>query len=145
MLQMFGFSIYLYLNIGNMKNILTSFHLDGLGVAASVLCLIHCLLLPLILAFAGVGLSSHFDHQFEFYFMCIAAGLAVPALLHGYFSHHRNFLPLVVGAVGLSLLIVPYFLHWHDHGITSAGCFLLVGAHSLNWYLSKYRTQLARS
>ena len=124
-----------------MKNKFFGFHLDSLGVIASTICLIHCLLLPIAVTLVGIGLPHHIDHQFEVIFMVFAAILAIPALTHGYLSHHRNWYPIIIGTVGLLLLIVPTVMHYHWHGATISGCFLLVGSHYLNWKLGKKQEQ----
>ena len=131
--------------IQRMKNKFFGFHLDSLGAIASTICLIHCLILPVVVTLVGVGLPHHVDHQFEVIFMCFAVILAIPALTHGFISHHRNWLPILIGGTGLLLLTIPILLHIHWHGATISGCFLLLGAHYLNWRLGKKVAVLAKS
>ncbi len=92
--------------------------LDGLGVLASTLCLVHCLALPLLagaLPFVLQGSSDahhhHHHHGHEHaagislhivLFLAIAP-IALIALGRGYLHHRRGAIPLL-GACGLALL-----------------------------------------
>lgn len=77
---------------------------DYLGMGLSVLCLIHCLAIPVLIGFLPVLAASVFDHE-NFHLLMIAFVLPVAglALLPGYFRTRRQ-AALRYGIIGLVLL-----------------------------------------
>ncbi|WP_156442860.1 MerC domain-containing protein, partial [Sphingomonas sp. CCH9-H8] len=77
---------------------------DGLAVGASVLCLIHCLALPIVIA-ALPALAARLDLGEGFHLGVLAFALPVSAVALGEgWRRHRGLTPLFVGAAGLVLL-----------------------------------------
>jgi len=116
---------------------------DGFAVCASVTCMIHCLILPLVLA-ALPALAARFDPGESFHVIVLA--LAVPtsafALVGGWRRHHAS-IPLIVGAFGLALMITGIAFATREAietGVTVAGSLLLASAHIVNW---RIRTRLS--
>ncbi|HEV7290240.1 MerC domain-containing protein [Sphingomonas sp.] len=109
---------------------------DGLAVGASVLCLIHCLALPILIA-ALPALAARLDLGEGFHLAVLAFALPVSAVALGEgWRRHRGLTPLFVGAVGLVLLAAGLaFEEWVavETGVTVAGSLLLAGAHVANW------------
>ena len=109
---------------------------DGLAVGASVLCLIHCLALPILIA-ALPALAARLDLGEGFHLAVLAFALPVSAVALGEgWRRHRGLTPLFVGAAGLVLLAAGLaFEDWVavETGVTVAGSLLLAGAHVANW------------
>lgn len=112
------------------------------AIGASMLCLIHCIGLPLLLA-ALPALSTLIALPESFHIW--ALGLALPtsgaALLLGH-RGHRARLPLAIGGVGLALLAVGALLLLDGPAevpATIAGSMCLVFAHLSNWRLRHHR------
>lgn len=109
---------------------------DGLAVGASVLCLIHCLALPIVIA-ALPALAARLDLGERFHLGVLAFALPVSAVALGEgWRRHRGLTPLFVGAAGLVLLAAGLaFEDWVavETGVTVAGSLLLAGAHVANW------------
>lgn len=109
---------------------------DGLAVGASVLCLIHCLALPIVIA-ALPALAARLDLGEGFHLGVLAFALPVSAVALGEgWRRHRGLTPLFVGAAGLVLLAAGLaFEEWVavETGVTVAGSLLLAGAHIANW------------
>ncbi|WP_066681603.1 MerC domain-containing protein [Sphingomonas sp. CCH9-E2] len=109
---------------------------DGLAVGASVLCLIHCLALPIVIA-ALPALAARLDLGEGFHLGVLAFALPVSAVALGEgWRRHRGLTPLFVGAAGLVLLAAGLaFEEWVavETGVTVAGSLLLAGAHVANW------------
>lgn len=79
---------------------------DRVGATASLLCAVHCMLLPFVLALLPViGLGFLADHRFERGFVLFAASLAAIVLVTGFRRHHQQ-LPLLLVLPGLVLLVV---------------------------------------
>ncbi|MCM8528634.1 MAG: MerC domain-containing protein [Lentisphaeraceae bacterium] len=83
-----------------MKKILD---IDCLGMCASVLCLIHCLCLPWLVAIAGVYFGSFFESpNFHNIMLVVAILIGLPVFILS-FKRYRSKLILFTGIVGLSL------------------------------------------
>lgn len=95
------------------KNALTKTALikfgDIAGMTASVLCLLHCLAMPLvILAFPMLGLA----HAHDTFHDTLIAAITLPvllALVPGYLRH-RDKTTLLIGCAGLALFLAAVFI-----------------------------------
>jgi MerC mercury resistance protein len=109
---------------------------DGFGVGASVLCLVHCLALPLLIA-ALPAIAERLDlgEGFHLGVLLFAIPTSTFALIEGW-RRHRGVAPLFVGGAGLALMAAGLaFESWvaMETGVTVAGSLLLAGAHVSNW------------
>ncbi|MBD8488242.1 MerC domain-containing protein [Echinicola sp. CAU 1574] len=83
-----------------MKNSFVGIHLDFIGFSASVACAIHCVALPfLISVLPFIGLGFLMNHWIEYSVILLSFFLAVFALSHGFWNHHRN--SLAIGHCGI--------------------------------------------
>ncbi len=109
--------------------------LDKAGVVVSTACLLHCLLLPLVIAavpsFAHLGEGKELLHM-------IFASLSVPfvafAMARG-FRQHRSHVPLMIAFPGVALLWLSLLVHdphWLESIITSVGAVMLGAGHLIN-------------
>lgn len=110
---------------------------DYAGMAASALCLVHCLAMPLLLAafpLLGLGGDHHALHD------ALLLGVSVPvllALVPGYLKH-RDPVAVSLGVAGLLSFLVAVFLLGPRVGemAETAGAVLssvlLLGAHVRN-------------
>ena len=119
--------------------------LDGAAVALSALCLVHCLVLPLVVV--GVPFLAQFaETHLHYQILVIVIPLSVFALGIGY-RRHRNPRILAGGALGMLLLIIGATVaHTHlglaaDRLFTITGSLVLATAHFFN----SYRKKLANS
>lgn len=107
---------------------------DWVGIVATALCALHCLMLPLllpILALGGLGVIA--DPVFEHAVLAATALLAAVVLWHGYRRHHGRALPLVLAAIGVLLYAVRMqFGTAVEPLVLSLGAGCVVGAHLLN-------------
>lgn len=82
---------------------------DYAGMAASALCLVHCLAMPLLIAafpLLGLGAEHHALHD------ALLLGVTVPvllALVPGYVKH-RDPVALSLGVAGLAAFLVAVFV-----------------------------------
>lgn len=82
---------------------------DYAGMAASALCLVHCLAMPLLLAafpLLGLGAEHHAFHD------ALLLGVTVPvllALVPGYIKH-RDPAALTLGLAGLAAFLLAVFV-----------------------------------
>ncbi|GAA0740053.1 MerC domain-containing protein [Sphingomonas sp. ABOLD] len=110
--------------------------LDGLGICASALCLLHCLVLPLLLA-ALPALAARLGPHDSLHWLVLAIALPTGAIaLGGGWRRHRAAAPLILGVIGLASLAAGVALPMRElfeTGLTVAGSLLLAGAHLANW------------
>ena len=79
------------------------FDSDLLGITASVICLIHCLAMPWIIAISGAWLGSYFTSPwFHHVMLGVALLIGIPIFLQS-FLKYRSYLILFTGVAGLSL------------------------------------------
>lgn len=115
--------------------------LDGAAVLLSALCLVHCLLLPFIVA--GLPLLAQFSGgHLHAQMLVVVVPLSVVALGLG-FRGHQNRRIIAIGATGLLLLIVgatlahEYLGIFSDRLLTTAGALVLAMAHYHNTVLAR--------
>ena len=76
---------------------------DLLGTAASILCLIHCLLMPWLLMISGAWLSQYVTHPYFHHIMLVAAiAIGLPIFIKSYVKYNSKTI-LFLGCMGLSI------------------------------------------
>lgn len=114
---------------------------DFLGVCLSGLCILHCLLTPLLLAFGGVGaigvwLDSAWVHYLLLAPICLVLVWSLPLA----WIKHRNLSPLLLGSSGFSVLLLSLFVPQTlestlESTLAIAGGLVLIAAHLCNRHL----------
>lgn len=116
-------------------NLFSKWSLDTLGIGASLVCAIHCVLLPLIItALPLLGLEVLENENLEYALLVLSFLVGCAALWRGYLKHHRRALPLLLFAVGYAGLLAGHFLMpegWEPF-VIAAGAGLIVWAHLQN-------------
>jgi len=111
---------------------------DVLGITASVLCAIHCAVLPLALASLPIlGINIIHNAYFEYGMIFLAFLIGSQALLHGFRRHHRRLLPLLLFTGGMLLLVAKQIWHTYELRFLPFAVVLIVGAHIVNYWLSR--------
>jgi uncharacterized membrane protein YfcA len=111
---------------------------DRLGIWASTLCIVHCIVTPVVLSLSVV--SAHFlpsEERTHRTLALLIAVLGVLALTRGYRRHRRVRVVLFMG-IGLAFIFAGAY--WGDrlpsHGmeviITFVGSCFMIAAHRLN-------------
>ena len=108
--------------------------LDRIGITATSLCALHCILLPVILpALPLLGVGFLADHAWEHVFLIVTAILGSIAMFSGFKRYHRKLYPFY-------LLMLGVVVYWQKHDFSEAvqpyiiilGALLIVTAHFLN-------------
>jgi hypothetical protein len=111
---------------------------DRLGVWASALCVVHCVLTPVLLSSSVV--LAHFlpgEESVHRSFAVLVAVFGAIALLAGFRKHGRRRILILMGA-GLSCIAATAWLgdrlpsHTYEVAITMLGSVLMITAHRLN-------------
>ena len=114
---------------------------DRAAICFSSLCILHCLLLPVLLVAYPIGilvtLSDEMVHQIM---VSLALPLSLVSLYVGYGHHKRNQL-IVFGGIGLVVLMLPLVVPHElisesgETWLTVAGASILCMAHVVNFRL----------
>jgi hypothetical protein len=123
---------------------------DKLAIGFSMVCVVHCLVLPilLILLLLFSGLFALDDEMFHQWMLYAVLPISIAALIMGYL-HHRSFKVFVVGSIGLVLIILSTTLGHDVLGdtgevvISILGSMIIAYGHFRNYQLSsaKHETQ----
>jgi hypothetical protein len=112
--------------------------LDRLGATGSLLCAVHCAVLPVVLALVpSLGIAAWFGENFEQAFAVFATGLGLMTMVWGY-RRHRDVRALSLLLPGLAILWFGVLFEPLDawpfaHGLVMATGGALVGfAHIAN-------------
>jgi hypothetical protein len=114
---------------------------DRVGAIASMLCAVHCALLPFVLTLLPlIGLEFLAGHTFERVFVACAALLACASLLTAY-RRHRHPHALFLMAPGIVLLLGGIVVDLDLHILVHTACVvtggvLVASAHVVNLVLA---------
>lgn len=114
---------------------------DRVGATASLLCAVHCALLPFVLALLPlIGLEFLAGHLFERIFVACAAVLASASIITAYRRHRRpHALFLMVPGIALLLFGIAFNLDVHvviHTACVVTGGVLVASAHVTNLVLA---------
>lgn len=121
-----------------MKQFITT-NLDRLGIFTSILCAIHCSVLPIVLAM-GVfsGISWMDSHATEGIFLAFSVFFIFSSLYPSYKKKHQNRAPLMLAGIGFSLFGIGMFLPHSAHIVSSTlGGICVAISHFINLKLIK--------
>ena len=114
---------------------------DRAAICFSSLCILHCLLLPVLLVAYPIGiLVTLSDEMFHQIMVSVALPLSLVSLYVGYGHHKRNQL-IVFGSVGLGMLMLPLVVphelisETKETWLTVAGALIVCLAHVVNFRL----------
>ncbi len=114
---------------------------DRVGALGSVLCAVHCALLPIVIAaLPALGLGGFALVDIDQAFTVFATLLGVAVLSYGY-RRHRAFRAWMVLIPGLALIWIGSFTPLHNHSmghvvVMVAGGLAVAAAHLINLRLS---------
>ena len=116
--------------------------LDKAAVALSGLCLLHCLLLPFIIAvlpLLGQFNEAHFHAQM----LLVVLPVSLFAFVQG-FRRHGNHAIIAWGTTGIAILVFGATVAHASYGaladtlMTIAGCIVLATSHYMNNRLTRH-------
>ncbi|MFT3682062.1 MAG: MerC domain-containing protein [Ferruginibacter sp.] len=112
------------------------FNWDLVGIGTSLLCAVHCALLPLLMTSLPLfGVNIIHNMAFEWTMIAIAFVVGNYALVHGYIKHHRSPVPIMIFAAGFILLLFKQFFHEIENWLLIPAVILIVSAHFYNYRL----------
>jgi hypothetical protein len=123
---------------------------DKLAIGFSMVCVVHCLVLPILIILLPPfsGLFALDDEMFHQWMLYAVLPISIAALMMGYL-HHRSYKVFVVVSIGLTLIILSTTLG-HDVlgetgevGLSVLGSMIIAFGHFRHYQLSsdRYETQ----
>ena len=106
---------------------------DALGISASVICAIHCALLPLLLTslpLFGVNIIHHLG--FELGMIALALLIGSYSMYHGYTKHHHRLVPWVLFLLGGAFLVLKQVFPVYQLLLFVPAVVLIIYSHLLN-------------
>ena len=104
-----GLGVHPHSHAGHEHSVVKPGTLDLLGIGASVLCMVHCLAMPLVIgilpALGLTFLEGHGAHQLLAFFV---VGFALAAVLPAYLKHRKTVVLLSM-IVGIGLVLAATF------------------------------------
>lgn len=110
-------------------------NLDGLGIAASLLCAIHCAILPLLFtSLPLLGLDIIQNKNFEYGMIALAFVIGSYALFHGFRKHHHKLVPFLLFGAGFFFLVLKEVLTEHLVWMVIPALVFIAAAHYFNFF-----------
>jgi hypothetical protein len=110
--------------------------LDVAGGVAAVVCAFHCLLTPIIVAFAGLGIAAAvISERLERGFVVTSLVVGLASLGPAFLRIHRDPVPIALFMLGIGALLLTRGLHLPtavERCIVPASALLIVAAHARN-------------
>jgi len=119
-----------------MKNFF-SIHIDSLGFSASVLCAIHCALMPFLLTFSALGSLKFLENpKIEIFIIILSLALALLSLLPACLKGHRKLSAIYIAMIGFILIGIGR-AEIYESVITPVGACFVGFSHFQNWRLHR--------
>ena len=107
---------------------------DTLGIATSLVCAIHCAILPLLLTSLPLfGINIIHNNFFEAGMIALAFLIGSIALFHGYRRHHHRLLPLLIFSTGFILLVSKEIFVTYETALLIPAVLFILTAHFFNY------------
>ncbi|WP_160712357.1 MerC domain-containing protein [Chitinophaga solisilvae] len=124
------------------ENISRRMNLDTLGISASLLCAVHCAVLPLLLgALPLLGFELAENEMLEYGLLLLSFLIGCISLGRGYIRHHRRLMPLLLFAAGFALLLAGHFIPQAalaEYYLICFGAAGIIAAHLINLRQSRH-------
>jgi tetrahydromethanopterin S-methyltransferase subunit C len=109
---------------------------DALGIGTSVLCAIHCALLPVLVSSLPVfGINIIHNLVFEWGMIALAFVVGSYSLFHGFIKHHRSLRPVLIFSVGFIFLILKQFFTQFEIPLLFVAVACIISGHYYNYVL----------
>jgi|SRR6185437_1391053 len=110
--------------------------LDNIGMTASILCAVHCAIVPLLItSLPLLGLGFLANPFIEWSMIIFALCIGVYAIGLSYFRIHRKRLPMALLITGFLIIIAGHLFitSWKEAIIVPIGGLLIATAHFFNF------------
>lgn len=112
--------------------------LDLAGSFIAIACAIHCIAIPLLISFGGVGLLNIVGHgTVEIFFLLATILFAGSSIFIGFRQKRVSVAPIVLFLLGFLALCISIIFHLHL--LSALGGIFIALAHIVNWKFTKKR------
>ncbi len=114
-------------------------HLDFFGFSASMLCAVHCIAIPVVMAVGAIsGLAWLKNPWMEALFIALSFIIASWSLSRSYLLYRHSIIAIRIMAIGFAFIIISRFTEYAWEPIlAAAGGITIATAHWKNWQLQK--------
>ncbi len=129
-----------------MRKFFSQIHADSLGFSASMVCAVHCGLLPFVLTLTSLSSLSWLAHPWmDVSFIGASMVIAMFALGRNFVRHRHIRLALGIISAGFALIIIAHFVHGYPGYVVAVfGGITVAAGHIVNWRLAQ-RSACCRS
>ncbi len=115
-------------------------NLDFWGCTTSVLCAIHCAILPILLSMGLIGSHSWLNQPFfELVIILFTFIFVYNSIIKSYLNHKRNYSAFLLACAGLMLIGVHHLLDQYSTTVVVLGGLSIAAAHFVNFYSLSHR------
>ncbi|MGB5005533.1 MAG: MerC domain-containing protein [Ferruginibacter sp.] len=109
---------------------------DALGIGTSIICAIHCALLPVLMSTLPIfGINIIHNVFFEWGMIALAFAVGSYSLFHGFVKHHRSVVPVLIFSVGFIFLVLKQFFVQYEILLLVIAVICIISAHFYNYRL----------
>src|SRR5678809_666706 len=107
---------------------------DALGIATSLVCAVHCAVLPLLITSLPLfGINIIHNNVFEAGMIALAFLIGSLVLYHGYKRHHHRVLPLLTFSAGFIFLVLKEIFVSYEIVLLVPAVLPILTAHFFNY------------
>ena len=133
-------------NLFSMKYSFVGLHSDFFGLLASLLCIVHCLSVPILTSLLPLtGLYLVENPLIEIGIIILSLVITVYALTKRFNKKNLNLTPIIFAVLGFAFIFLAGWTHTETYELTVkfGGVLFVCLAHVFNWRLSyKYMKKL---
>ncbi len=125
-----------------MKSYRITGRLDRAGMTASVVCAVHCALLPLVITLLPLwGLEFLAEEWVELFMIGLALIIGILSLSVSFKKHHQRKMPLLLLTAGFGIIVIGHLSHSAllEPILIPTGGLTIAVAHYINWRFSACR------
>ena len=113
---------------------------DKIGMCTSVVCMVHCMAIPILFIFGSETLLRMIDQEWvEWSIILFALLIGLVAFINGFVTHRQHFIP-VLFVSGFLLLVngESVATEWISLGLSLSGASVIAYAHFQNLKWKRY-------
>ncbi len=117
--------------------------IDAAGSFIAIVCALHCIAIPLVLSFGGLGLLNVVNHgAIEVTFLLATILFAGASIFIGFRQKRVSVLPIALFGIGFTCIC--FSIIFHLHLLSACGGILIALAHFFNWKFTRNK-QISKS
>lgn len=112
-------------------------NMDILGTTTSMLCAVHCAILPVLLSIGLIGGNSWLMHPlFEVIILGLTAIFVYFSIIRSYLRTRTDSRPVILAMIGILLILLHHFIPSNSVILIVTGGMMIALAHLVNLRIS---------